>query len=363
MPELPCSVTGCTWKTLDVAYAAGAALLNSHMFNHTQGNNVRTSAQRIPRPTLSPKCTPEEWRYFNNKWNDYKSATGIQGSEIIIHLTDCCDPTLQLNIFRTHGKLTGKTEEEALETIKQMAVQKENKTVTRATLLQTKQDLGEPITSYVARLKGLASSCEYYSTRSCTSGHEVTINYADDIIRDVVVTGINDTEIQADILGHTNQDMTLEELVKFIEAKEDGKKSIVLLNPQAASGIKSQFQRQKKQSFTAERRPFKYIPPSTKDAKKEKPQTDKTPIICSYCGLTGHGNTKSRETRKGVCPAIDQQCNKCGIRDHYGRQCRRSTHRPTTSAIDTDRIYNTQEFDETENDAILLTASGISINE
>ena len=371
MPELTCSVTDCGWKTEDVDSIAAAALLNSHMFNHTarlQGNinPVRASAQKLPRPTISTNSTPEEWRYFCDKWTNYKSATGIQGDEIIFHLTDCCDNKLQLNVFRTHGNLKGKSESDALAAIKELAVQKENKTVARATLLQTKQDYGEPITSYVARLKGLASSCEYSMTKKCTQDHDVTFDYAEIIIRDVVVTGINDPEIQADILGHTDQDMKLEALIKFIEAKEDGKKSIALLNPQAASGIKSQFQRQKKQFMTTQRRPFRGITPSNKDFKKETPHTGKKPLVeCRYCGFTGHGYSRVREARKGVCPAIDIQCTKCGYFDHFGRKCEKSSSPATqgTSAIATDGKSNIQNSDELENDAVLLTAGGISINE
>ena len=43
--------------------------------------------------------------------------------------------------------------------------------------------------------------------------------------RDVLTRGIADAEIQLDLLGDKKQDMTLEEVFQFVEAKEAGKRS------------------------------------------------------------------------------------------------------------------------------------------
>ncbi len=45
--------------------------------------------------------------------------------------------------------------------------------------------------------------------------------------------GLTDTEIQMDLLGDSNQDMSLEQALKFVETKEAGKRSASrLLLPQ-----------------------------------------------------------------------------------------------------------------------------------
>jgi hypothetical protein len=46
--------------------------------------------------------------------------------------------------------------------------------------------------------------------------------------------GIADPEIQLDILSDVNQDMSLEDAFKFIEAREAGKRSAVRLTSQGA---------------------------------------------------------------------------------------------------------------------------------
>ena len=46
--------------------------------------------------------------------------------------------------------------------------------------------------------------------------------------------GLEDSEIQLDLLGDKNQDMTLEQILRFVEAKEAGKRSgTQLLLPRA----------------------------------------------------------------------------------------------------------------------------------
>ena len=85
-----------------------------------------------------------------------------------------------------------------------------------------RQDRDEPVRNFGARLRGQAGVCKYIiPCPSCTAD----VNYTDDILRDVVTRNISDSEVQLDLLGDSNQNMTLEEVLKFIEAKEAGKRS------------------------------------------------------------------------------------------------------------------------------------------
>ena len=52
------------------------------------------------------------------------------------------------------------------------------------------------------------------------------MDYTDEILRDILVRGLADTEIQLSLLGDKNQDMGLEEMYKFVESKESGKRSV-----------------------------------------------------------------------------------------------------------------------------------------
>jgi len=57
------------------------------------------------------------------------------------------------------------------------------------------------------------------------------------MIRDVLCRGLADAEIPQDILGDGNQDMSLEEVLTYVEAKDAGKRSqTALLDIEGAHG-------------------------------------------------------------------------------------------------------------------------------
>ena len=62
-------------------------------------------------------------------------------------------------------------------------------------LLLSKQDREEPICAFYARLKGLASMCNYVVKGKCAHESDVTLNYSDSMIRDVLITSLADEDI------------------------------------------------------------------------------------------------------------------------------------------------------------------------
>ena len=100
--------------------------------------------------------------------------------------------------------------------IKKLAVREENTMVARVALHNMRQDRDETVRSFGARIRGQASVCKFLI--KCP-GCDKEVNYTDAILRDVVTKGISDPEIQLDLLGDKNQDMPLEDIFKFVEAK------------------------------------------------------------------------------------------------------------------------------------------------
>ena len=77
-------------------------------------------------------------------------------------------------------------------------------------------------------------------------GCDIEVNYTDAILRDVLTKGIADPEIQLDLLGDKNLDMTLEEVFKFVEAKESGKRSASkLLDTHSVDAASSAYRKSK----------------------------------------------------------------------------------------------------------------------
>ena len=158
------------------------------------------------------------------------------------------------------------------------------------------QDRDEPIRSFCARLRGQAGVCKFLiKCPACNTD----VNYTDTIIRDVLALGISDPEIQLDLLWDKNQDMTLEEVTQFVEAKDSGKRSASRLqDSQVVQAASSSY---KKAKQTAVR--------------------DKNEI-CSYCGKKGHGKSVPACLRKSDCPAYCHKCGYCSREHHFEKVCR-----------------------------------------
>ena len=125
----------------------------------------------------------------------------------------------------------------------------------------------EHIRSFYARIKGQSDTCKY--EMEC-------VNAAYDQINDfteVIARGLADQEIQLDLLGEKNQEMTLKDMIEYIEAKESGKRSASrLLDPQSTDAISSSYRRGKQHDVR-----------NKGGGRPEKPKS-KPKEVCIYCG-------------------------------------------------------------------------------
>ena len=240
MPEVHCPIEGCDYATPDLDAAIVAQLLATHTITHTAGPVAKVD--KVKRPSLSAAGTSEDWLYFESRWQEYVDATKITGKDKTIQLLECCDESLRKDLMRTAGgSLANKEEATVLAAIKKLAVREENPMVARVALHNMKQDRDEPIRNFGARLRGQASVCKFLVT--CPTCN-VDISYMDHILRDVLTRGISDPEIQLDLLGDNNQNMSLEDVFQFIETKEAGKRSASsLLDSHAAEAASSSYRK------------------------------------------------------------------------------------------------------------------------
>ena len=118
--------------------------------------------------------------------------------------------------------MTTQSEEEVLRAIKRLAIWEENIMVAWVALHDMRQDHNETIRSFGASILGQANVCQ--NNTACPSCSTI-IDFTDCILQDVLARGITDNEIQLNLLGNAKQDMTSEEMLKFVESKESGKRS------------------------------------------------------------------------------------------------------------------------------------------
>ena len=310
MPSINCPVADCTYATPDVDAVIVAALLTTHATTHAATNtpnaNHVAKIERVRRPTVSLAGTSEDWKYFQTRWSEYKTATKVTGKDAVLQLLECCDEQLRKDLTRSSvGSLADRPEKEVLDAMRFLAVREESVMVARVALSNLHQDHDESVRSFCARLKGQASVCKYIIP--CT-GCNQEVDYTQQILRDVLSRGIADPDIQLELLGHTNQNMSLEEVLQFVEAKEAGKRSASRLHDHhQANAVKSQYKMNRRNT------------PS-------KPPEDESPAVkaskCSYCGTSGHGTSSNQQTRKTTCPAFNHTCGNCHRLHHFDHVCR-----------------------------------------
>ena len=268
-------------------------------------------AEKVKRPVISASGTTEEWTYFTQRWSEYKQATRLTGQDIIFQLLECCDEVLRKDLSRSFNNLTSYEEPTLLGHIKSLAVRQENVMVARLQLQQMRQDRDEPARTFSARIKGQANVCQY--NIKCECG--IQLSYSDHMIRDTLIVGLADDDIRLDVLGQTNQEMSLDETIRFIEAKESRKRSAGRMNPTptavpAAIDAASSTYRQMERNRLKGRHPDR----------KTSTQTQAQP--CSYCGKGGHSSR--RQDRVDHCPAYNHTCTNCSIPHHFESVCRKS---------------------------------------
>ena len=171
--------------------------------------------------------TPEKWTYFETRWARYKRLSQLPARDVPGQLLECCTEELLLDLHRNKGnQLDTLAEDELLQEIRRLAVREENTLVSRVVLRGMTQDRDEAIRTFAARVRGQAAVCKY--TILChRAGCDTQVNYSEAEVKDQICKGLADLDIQQDLLGDANQQMTLEEVIKFVEAKEAGKGKVM----------------------------------------------------------------------------------------------------------------------------------------
>lgn len=343
MPAITCPAQGCDHTFRD---DLDATVLNTLITLHARTSHPQATAQahtpsakmeKVRRPIISTSGTSEDWAYFLSRWQEYKLATHLTGPDILFQLLECADESLRKDLNRTYGTLTGETEQDALKHIKALAVKPENVMVARVQLQNITQDRDETVRAFCARLRGQAGVCRFLKSKTCPCNREVEVDYSDEIIRDALIRGLADEDIRLDILGQCRQDLTLDETLQIVEAKESGKRSAGMLtntavSMNAASSYKKKSNIQQKHSAKSH----------------ESENVPSTP--CGYCGQKGHGNGRSRDDRRKSCPAYKHQCTECGVRHHFeqvcrARQPRNHTQHATPKSTNHDAVFNDNTSD------------------
>jgi hypothetical protein len=313
LAKMDCEVPNCTWASAEGTLEQQLQLLVIHnqiahtaLFGREDAAHLvaRGKPESLPRPTISEGATEADFTRFQDKWLRYKRSTLAQATprHVSDQLWACCSPELETSVYNT-GANSNTEEYELMEKIKRLAVRRQNPLVNVSQFLDLAQDTEETAGSYMARLKGQASICSF--ALKCPAPNCIqSVSYSDQMVAHQLVRGLEDPVIQEQVLaqGAENGSMNLDTLIKFIEAKEAGKRSSHLLSSAGGLNRMSEYRKQKNTAHI----------PSSPASPSQAPLLP--PSTCRRCGVAGcKGKTE--------CKAKDKLCSWCQTVGHYERVC------------------------------------------
>ena len=216
------------------------------------------------------------------------------------------------------------TEAELLGHIKSVAVKTVHKEVHQMAFNKMSQNQGESITNYVARLKAKAFLCQF-EIRCPTCDPPRCNSYAEEMVAQRLVAGLNNPDHQRKILSEATTLTTLADKVNRLQILETTEESATVLHqtpvPSEAAAQHSAYKREKK---------------STMDGAISS-GVDRT-TRCRWCGRSTHPDGKM--DRVG-CPAHKQICRKCNTTGHFAAVCEKSRAASTHVGHDVDQRRDT----------------------
>ena len=237
-----------------------------------------SKVERPHRPTVTAGMSETDWNFFLHEWGRYTRQTGIQDVTLRDELWSCMEPDLRQLAFSEGYQAT--TEAELLKQIKELSVTVLHPSVHIVALHQMKQQEGETVKAFSARVKGTASNCNLTKTCSRTDCNQ-TNSFLEETCYHVVMSGISDIDLSEKVLTQAmlKNVKDLASLLNYVAAEESAKSKNNGVHESQVGGLGR---------------------PKSGHAKNK----DKK---CSHCGQPQHGdNNKNRTTQ---CKAVGKECS------------------------------------------------------
>ena len=220
--KLPCPAgRGCSFTTIELIYDQANEQLQSHIsIAHptTTGSSAFASqqqAERVKRPTIQMTGNTidnSDYEHFEMLFKRYKERLGHdEGSNAAALLFECLSPEVSKILYDTCGdSLKNLTEVDLFSQIRLCCVSKKTRQASVMELFRTKQEAGQNIQSFLASLKAKARQCGFNKQVSCIKkdcSTQINVTFDTEIINDLFLAGLKDTELQQDLMAEENLDL------------------------------------------------------------------------------------------------------------------------------------------------------------
>ena len=209
---------------------------------HAQQPHVMTesgNSPKIERPTIDVGIDEERWNAFVVRWKQFCQGSNIREHSKSLQLFQCASEKLATLLLQNEPSITDYTPDKVLENMRCFAVIRVSKGVQRSELRKMTQGSDEQVRTFVARVQGKARTCNFVTDGECDCGKSVTVNYTQEVVKDVVMAGIADAEVQTSVLEIDGiEDQSLNEIVSTIERKVRARKAYRPTTISTLSGYK-----------------------------------------------------------------------------------------------------------------------------
>ena len=273
-------------------------------------NTVAKASVSAKLSTITHEMTKPQFRKFQQDWTVYKQITHLHADDTTPHLYNACDDTVQTALTNTYSNFLSFDEKKALEVIESIVTIRVNPAVHRKAFGGLTQGSTTSVKSFVVQLRSSAVDCAFM----CPSCH---YDLSDIRIKDQLVQGLHNTNLQTEILAKASQLVKLDQVIDYAEAHESALRdqSTLANNGDANSdnvyGIRSTNNNRNRNRNRNNQRNTPALP-----------QAQAAPTPCTGCGGTAHGPDRASQ-----CPAWGQTCLYCGRANHLATACRRNPQR------------------------------------
>ena len=203
--------------------------------------NQPIRAPKFEAPSIDTGVDQETWIAFTMRWEQYCKGSGISRELQSLRLFQCTTEMLGNLLLKTNPRITDCPPEVVLEEMRRLAVIRTAKGRARADLMKMNQGNDEPFRRFSARVQGKAQLCGFRTNYKCECGRESSVDYTNEVIKDVIVAGINDEGVRTRVLETEELDeKSMNEVISLVERKEESRKDHQTASIAAASSFKRQ---------------------------------------------------------------------------------------------------------------------------
>lgn len=258
------------------------------------------SGLNLPPPTpldIHDQNAAEKWKKFDLAWNSYALATELNKKSEAVQVATLLTVIGEeaRDVYSTFTDWAAEGDEKKIAPVLQKFAEycqpRKNVPFERYRFNRRTQEAGESYDQYKTALRKLAEGCDFDTITP------------DEMLRDRLIFGIRDSKVRERLLRESK--LTLgktDEICRAAESMHTQMKIVGDLTEPEANKVDQERMPNWRKSKKATR-------------KRQQQGPGRRGKECEKCGYQHQENSES-------CPAIGQECLKCGKRNHFASRCK-----------------------------------------